>query len=118
MQPVVHATTLAGMNKRLAPSLGLDGIRKIIETLIETARELADDVARSLERQALAGLVVTVKFKTSEFRIISRSRRLAHPTQRAAVLLEAASGLIRREADGRSFRLLGVGVDVLAPAKC
>ncbi|MFO1173035.1 MAG: DNA polymerase IV [Hyphomicrobiaceae bacterium] len=86
------------------------------EQLIATARELADDVARSLERQALAGLVVTVKLKTSEFRIISRSRRLAHPTQRAAVLLEAASGLIRREADGRSFRLLGVGVDVLAPA--
>jgi DNA polymerase-4 len=87
------------------------------DQLIETARELAADVARSLERQALAGLVVTIKLKTPDFKIISRSRRLAHPTQRESVLIEAASGLIRREADGRSFRLLGVGVDVLAPAR-
>ena len=86
------------------------------QLLVEEARALCADVARSLERQALAGLVVVVKLKTSEFRLISRSRRLAHPTQREAVLFEAASALIQREADGRAFRLLGVGVDVLAPA--
>jgi len=86
------------------------------QLLIEEARALCADVARSLERQALAGLVVVVKLKTSDFRLISRSRRLPHPTQREAVLFEAASALIQREADGRAFRLLGVGVDVLAPA--
>jgi DNA polymerase-4 len=86
------------------------------QLLIEEARTLCADVARSLERHGLAGLVVVVKLKTSDFRLISRSRRLAHPTQREAVLHEAASALITREADGRAFRLLGVGVDVLAPA--
>jgi DNA polymerase-4 len=87
------------------------------DQLVETARELCADVARSLHRQELAGLVVVVKLKTAAFRLISRSRRLAHPTQRERVLFEAASALIRREADGRAFRLLGVGVDGLAPAK-
>lgn len=87
------------------------------DQLIEEAKSLCADVATSLASQELAGLVVVVKMKTSEFKLISRSRRLAHPTQREPVLFEAASSLIRREADGRAFRLLGVGVDVLAPAK-
>jgi diguanylate cyclase len=37
---VVHATNLAGMNKRLTDTLGPDGIRKVIEALINTAREM------------------------------------------------------------------------------
>jgi DNA polymerase-4 len=87
------------------------------DQLVAEARDLCADVARSLARQELAGLVIVVKLKTSQFKLISRSRRLAHPTQRETVLLEAAEALIRREADGRAFRLLGVGVDVLTPAK-
>ena len=39
---VVHATNLAGMNKRLTDTLGPDGIRKVIEALINTAREMED----------------------------------------------------------------------------
>jgi diguanylate cyclase len=47
---VVHAGNLAGMNKRLQPSLGLDGIRKIIETLIETAHDM-ESSNRMLEQR-------------------------------------------------------------------
>ncbi len=90
---------------------------RLADQLVEEAKSLCADVAASLARQELAGLVVVVKLKTSEFKLISRSRRLAHPTQREAQLFEAASALIRREADGRAFRLLGVGADVLAPAR-
>jgi DNA polymerase-4 len=32
------------------------------------------------------------------------------------VLLEAARGLVEKEADGRLFRLAGIGVDGLVPA--
>ena len=65
---------------------------------------------------AAAGGTVVLKLKTHDFRIITRNRRLAHPTQRASVLLTAACPLIETEADGRSFRLIGVGVDQLYPA--
>ena len=54
--------------------------------------------------------------KTGDFKLLTRSRRLGAPTQRGAVLLEAALALIAKEADGRRFRLIGVGVDQLAPA--
>jgi DNA polymerase-4 len=84
--------------------------------LIETARELCADVAGALERKRLAGGTVVLKMKTSDFRILTRNRRLVHPTQRADVLLEHAASLVEKEADGRTFRLLGVGVADLRPA--
>lgn len=84
--------------------------------LLEVAGRLAERVAANLVRDDLAGGSVVVKLKTSDFRILSRSRRLAHPTQRAAVLMEAARPLIERAADGQRFRLIGIGADQLAPA--
>jgi DNA polymerase-4 len=84
--------------------------------LIETARELCADVAGALERKRLAGGTVVLKMKTSDFRILTRNRRLVHPTQRADVLLEQAASLVEKEADGRTFRLIGVGVADLRPA--
>jgi DNA polymerase IV len=84
--------------------------------LIETARNLCQQVARQLERKSLAGSTVVLKLKTSDFRILTRNRRLAHPTQRATVLLENATSLIEKEADGRTFRLIGVGISELGPA--
>jgi diguanylate cyclase len=47
---VVHATNLAGMNKQLAPTLGPDGIRSIIDKLIHTAREM-ESSNRTLEQR-------------------------------------------------------------------
>lgn len=83
--------------------------------LAEVARGLCDRVAAALERKGKAGGTVVLKLKTADFRIITRNRRLSHPTQRAGVMLAAARGLIEAEADGRSFRLIGVGVDNLVP---
>ena len=64
----------------------------------------------------MAGSSVVLKLKTSDFRILTRSRRLAYPTQRADVLFESAASLIEREADGRTFRLIGVGMADLGSA--
>jgi DNA polymerase-4 len=84
--------------------------------LVEAARPLTDRVAETLVRKGFAGSTLVLKLKTSDFRILSRNRRLAHPTQRAGVLLDAVVPLIEREADGRLFRLIGIGVDGLVPA--
>ena len=73
--------------------------------LMETLEALAPRVAISLVRKGLAGSAVVLKLKTSSFQIVTRTRRLAHPTQRVEVLLEAARALVEREADGRLFRL-------------
>ena len=84
--------------------------------LARTARDLAERVSGSLVRKGLAAGAVVLKLKTADFRLVTRSRRLANPTQRAEVLVEAAAQLIEKEADGRWFRLIGVGADALAPA--
>ncbi|HJZ44151.1 MAG TPA: DNA polymerase IV [Hyphomicrobiaceae bacterium] len=82
-------------------------------TLQEAAWPLCDRVAAQLARKGLAGDSVTLKLKTSDFRIVTRSRRLAHPTQRAAVIYKTIVPLIDKEADGRTFRLIGVGMSGL-----
>ena len=84
--------------------------------LCEIAERLSARVANQLARNGLAGGTVVLKLKTSDFRILTRHRRLTRPTQRADVLMTAAEPLIRKEADGRSFRLIGIGVDQLRPA--
>ena len=84
--------------------------------LMATLAALAPRVEASLQKKGLAGSVVVVKLKTASFQIVTRSRRLGRPTQRAEVLLEAARMLVEKEADGRLFRLAGIGVDGIAPA--
>jgi DNA polymerase-4 len=87
-----------------------------LEELMATLEDLALRVASSLMRKGLAGSAVVVKLKTSSFQIVTRTRRLANPTQRADVLIEAARALVEKEADGRLFRLAGIGVDGIVPA--
>ena len=84
--------------------------------LLERIVPLCHTVARRLENKDLAGQGVTVKLKQSNFRLLTRSHRLANPTQQAETIYRAAKWLIEREADGRTFRLIGVGVDDLTDA--
>jgi len=86
------------------------------DELMATLADLAPRVAGSLVRKGLAGSAVVVKLKTAGFQIVTRTRRLANPTQRAEVLIEAARAIIEKEADGRLFRLAGIGVDGIVPA--
>ncbi len=77
------------------------------------ARELAplaERVASRLCQASIAGRSVVLKLKTAGFQILSRHRRLVHPTQRTGVIREAGEALLAREADGRAFRLIGIGV--------
>ncbi len=86
------------------------------EELMTALEAQAMRVATSLSRKGLAGSAVVVKLKTAGFQIVTRTRRLVNPTQRADVLLDAARGIVEKEADGRLFRLAGIGVDGLVPA--
>jgi DNA polymerase IV len=71
---------------------------------------LSERLAEQLVRKGLAGSSIVLKLKTSEFRVLSRSRRLSHPTQRTDVIWQNVATLIDKAADGRTFRLIGVGV--------
>ena len=77
---------------------------------------LAETVARRMKKAGLAGGGVTLKLKTADFRIVTRARRLGAATQSADELFKAAAPLLVREADGRAFRLIGIGAHDLVEA--
>ena len=66
-------------------------------------------VARRLKAADLAGQTVTLKLKTRDFKIITRAHKLSDPTNMADRLYRTAEPLLRRECDGRKFRLIGIG---------
>jgi DNA polymerase-4 len=78
---------------------------------------LCETVARRLKARDLAAKTVTLKLKTSGFQILTRSRSLAAPTQLAEVLYRQARPLLEKEADGRPFRLIGIGASGFAEAQ-
>ena len=76
----------------------------------------AEEVSDRLKEKRLAGSTVTLKLKTSDFRILTRARSLENPTQLAGKIFGAARELLAREIDGTRYRLLGVGVSALTDA--
>ncbi|HEV2550728.1 MAG TPA: DNA polymerase IV [Stellaceae bacterium] len=86
------------------------------EALAAELWPLTEQLARRLERAGRAAVGIALKLKTSDFQVLSRSRRLVDPTQRAETLYAAALPLLRAAADGTHFRLIGIGADRLAEA--
>jgi len=84
--------------------------------LLEQLWPLCEKLARRLKKAGLAGSAVHLKLKTADFKLVSRSRRLAGATQMAEEFYRAALPLVQQEADGRAFRLIGVGAADLVPA--
>lgn len=78
--------------------------------LLAALLPLAEKVAARLGKAGLAGHTVVLKMKTSDFRVLTRNHRLSEPTRRADIIMRTAQSLLEREADGRAFRLIGVGV--------
>lgn len=76
-------------------------------------RRLAEEVSTRLKAADLAGRTVTLKLKTPDFRIITRSRSLADPTQLADRIFRTGDELLKTAAEGKRFRLIGIGVSEL-----
>lgn len=77
---------------------------------------MAEKVSRHAKADGLAGSTVTLKLKTADFKSRTRAASLSAPTQLAWRLFQAASPLLKREADGTAFRLIGVSLSHLSQA--
>jgi DNA polymerase-4 len=77
---------------------------------------LCERVAERLKSYGLAGRTITLKLKTARFKLRTRNRRLAAPTQLAEVIFRAAEPLLLKEAAAAPFRLIGVGIDTFTDA--
>ncbi|MEL7428984.1 MAG: DNA polymerase IV [Pseudomonadota bacterium] len=83
--------------------------------LLPTLRSLSEKVSRRLKAQHIAGLTITLKLKTSDFKTRTRSRQVPDPTQLEDRIFRTGQDLLLPELDGTSFRLLGIGVSTLGP---
>jgi DNA polymerase-4 len=77
---------------------------------------LCEKVARKMRRDGMTGRVVTLKLKTTDFKLRTRRRTLSVPTQTAKTLFACGRELLRVEATGRPFRLIGIGLSDLHEA--
>ena len=84
--------------------------------LIEAIKPLCERVSKRLIQGNYAGSTIVLKMKTSDFKVLIRNRQLLNPTQKKEIIYENAVNLIEREANGRHFRLIGVGVSDICSA--
>src|SRR5690606_24786438 len=71
---------------------------------------LCDKLAAKARRDGVAGRVVVLKLRGQDFRILTRRRTLPEPAQTARALFAHGRELLAREATGRPFRLIGIGM--------
>lgn len=112
-------------NRRIVPDRPLKSVsventfardQRDLAPMAEELRDLTEKLAARLQRAGVGGGTVVLKLKTGDFQTISRQTRLPVPTQRFEPLWEQGLILLKREADGRPFRLIGIGVADLVPA--
>lgn len=78
---------------------------------------LCDRVARQVRAEGVAGRVTTLKLRTADFRVVTRRRTLPEATQTAKTLFASAGEMLRREARGGAYRLIGVGLSSFVEAR-
>ena len=76
---------------------------------------LCEKLSRRMKEKGLTGCVVTLKLKSADFKTITRRTSLDRPSNLARTAFEAARAHLRTAADGRAWRLIGVGYSELAP---
>ena len=84
-------------------------------TLEKVLWRLSEKVSARLKSADLAGLTITLKLKTADFRQRTRSQSIAAPTQLAGKIFATCRDMLAREIDGTAFRLMGAGVSALGP---
>ena len=77
---------------------------------------LCEKLARRLRDKDFAAAGVVLKMKTAGFATRTRTQRLSGPTLLPETLFDVVRPMLKREADGTAFRLIGIGAQPLATA--
>ena len=87
------------------------------EALSDRLWPCCEKAATRARAGGVAGRVVTLKLKTSDFRSLTRRRTLPEPTQTARTVFAVARELLAAEATGGAYRLIGVALSDLVEAQ-
>lgn len=73
-------------------------------------------VSDQMKAKGIAGSVVTLKLKTSDFKSRTRRRTLSEPSQLADTLFRVGRDLLAKEINGTRYRLIGISFSDLRDA--
>jgi len=85
--------------------------------LKEKLYPLCEKVSARMQKNNFVGRTVTLKLKTTGFKIITRSKQLPKATNQIAPLFDLSCQLLHPLCDGRSYRLIGTGLSSLEEAR-
>jgi DNA polymerase-4 len=100
--------------KSVSAETTFDSDLSTLEELVPVLRALSEKVSSRLKRGGIAGRTIVLKLKSGDFRIRTRNRQLGDPTRLADRIFSTGLELLRREIDGTTYRLLGIGVGDLS----
>ncbi|PSJ51411.1 DNA polymerase IV [Kumtagia ephedrae] len=103
-----------GEAKSVSAETTFDADLAAMADLVPVLRALSEKVSARLKKADIAGRTVVLKLKSQDFKIRTRNRQLADPTQLADRIFQVGLQLLAREADGTRYRLLGIGVSDLS----
>ena len=106
----------AGTAKSMSSEITFDADIADPDRLRPILSQLTETLARRMKQAGVVGQGVTLTLKTAEFRTLTRARRLPRATRSAEEMFQAAVPVLAREADGRAFRLIGIGAHDLVEA--
>lgn len=86
-----------------------------LEPCLDIFRFLAKKVAKRLDGKGLAGQVVMIQIRTSDWHNITRSRTVMNPIYKEEDIYEEATNLFKLHWKGESIRLLGITVSNVIP---
>lgn len=87
-----------------------------IELLKDFILAQSETVGRRLRDKGLRGSTVTLKLKTSRFKLITRSRTIDQPTNSTNAIFEQGLRLLKHMDRSQKYRLIGLGVSNIKAA--
>ena len=82
------------------------------ETLLKHLEEVSHELSKDLKKLDCTGKTITLKLRYSDFKTITRSRTLAHPTSNAYTIAQTVADLLYKSTDvgDKPVRLIGVSI--------
>ncbi len=108
--------SIDGEMKTISSETTFNADLRSLEDLSTELLALCERLSERMKSKGLVGDTVTLKLKSTGFRLRTRARHLMIPTQLANVIYEHGMALLAREIDGTAYRLIGIGLSGLSEA--
>lgn len=106
------------IRKSVSAERTFDGDISAYAPLEDRLWQVCEETARRAKRHNVEGSTITLKLKTKDFKTLTRSATLQTPTNLSNAIFRVMKPILERETqNGKSFRLIGIGLSHLQDAR-